>query len=278
MTTQAQLGGKFTMPDILRAKGQTFDELPPPTTQIGDLYICGHHRLLCGDSMLQQDVDYLLNGAKPRLMITDPPYGVSYDPEWRNRALDSSQWKTKRSILPITNDDNPMDWSGVLSLFQPEVLYVWSPMGADSIRFGAAIENAGYQIRAQIIWRKPTFVISRGHYNYQHEPCWYAVKKGKTAKWLGGHGESSVWDIIKDKHLSGGHSTRKPVQCMERPLVNHEGDVFDPFVGSGTTLIASENQGRRCYAMEVEPYYVDIAVARWEAWTMETAERISNGN
>ena len=270
-----QLGGKFDLPEILLDRGQRPDELPEPKTKPGDIYILGRHRLMCGDSTMSGDVDQLLDGEKPRLMVTDPPYGVNYDPDWRNRELDKLQWKVNRSVLPVTLDTSSTHWAGALRCYRPEVIYVWSPMGADSIRFGQCIEGADYQIRSMIIWRKTTFVISRGHYHYQHEPCWYAVRKGVTAKWLGGRGESTIWDIKRDKHKGGGHSTRKPMECMERPIRNHEGDVYDPFVGSGTTIIASERTGRRCFAMELEPYYVDIAVARWEAYTLETAQKVA---
>ncbi len=110
-------------------------------------------------------------------------------------------------------------------------------------------------------------VISRGHYHWQHECLWYGVLSGKTAKWRGDRSQTTVWDITWDRNVEGGHSTQKPVECMERPLRNHEGDVYDPFVGSGTSIIAAERQNRTCYAMEIDPAYVDAAVTRWEAYT-----------
>ena len=100
------------------------------------------------------------------------------------------------------------------------------------------------------------------------------MRKGATAKWIGDRSQSTVWDISWDKNVEGGHSTQKPVECMERPIRNHEGDVYDPFVGSGTTIIAAERQSRTCYAMELEPRYVDAAVARWEAYTGRKAEPV----
>jgi len=122
------------------------------------------------------------------------------------------------------------------------------------------------------MWRKPHFPISRGHYTFQHEPCWYAVRKGRQASWIGPANASTVWDISLDKNVSpaapdGGHSTQKPLECMERPMSYHEGDVYDPFVGSGTTIIAAERLDRRCYAMEIEPRYCDVAIKRWEDYT-----------
>ncbi len=128
--------------------------------------------------------------------------------------------------------------------------------------------------------RKQSFAISRGHYHWQHEQCWYAVKAGATAGWMGNRTQSTVWDIANLSPWGGTdeeftiHSTQKPLECMERPIRNHEGDVYDPFVGSGTTIIAAERQGRACYAMEIWPCYVDVAIARWEQYTGGRAEQV----
>ena len=133
-------------------------------------------------------------------------------------------------------------------------------------------------MRSQLVWVKQHFVLSRGHYHVQHEPCYYAVRKGAGASWRGDRTQSTVWNIPNPNPMGGqlddmntDHSTQKPVECMERPIRNHEGDVYDPFVGSGTTIIAAERLDRACYAMEIEPRYVDIAVARWEQFTGEKA-------
>ena len=129
-------------------------------------------------------------------------------------------------------------------------------------------------------------MFSRGAYHWQHEPCWYAVRKGATAKWIGGRKQSTVWEIANLNPMGGSkdpddqvtrHTTQKPVECMERPLRNHEGNVYDPFVGTGTTIIAAERQGRRCWAMEINPHYVDVAVLRWQKATGEAAVREGDG-
>lgn len=134
-------------------------------------------------------------------------------------------------------------------------------------------------MRAQIIWRKPRFAISRGHYHWQHEPAWYAVREGGgSAKWCGDRTQSTVRDIdAKDQDAETVHGTQKPVECMARPIRNHGGkgdDVYDPFVGSGTTLIAAERLGRRCFAMELSPAYADVCVTRWERFTGQKAQRV----
>jgi DNA modification methylase len=131
-------------------------------------------------------------------------------------------------------------------------------------------------MRAQIIWNKGHIVISRGHYHFQHEPCWYAVRKGSTAQWNGDHKQSTVWDIDKLSASETGHSAQKPVECMRRPIENNSSPgqaVYDPFVGSGTTLIAAEMTGRACHAIEISPAYCDVAVERWQRFTGQVAQR-----
>ena len=139
--------------------------------------------------------------------------------------------------------------------------------------FGRILQAAGYGLRNQIIWRKPNMVISRGHYHWQHECLWYGVLSGETARWRGDRSQTTVWDVTWDRNVEGGHSTQKPVECMERPMRNHEGDIYDPFVGSGTSIIAAERQNRTCYAMEIDPAYVDAALTRWETYTGDAATK-----
>jgi DNA modification methylase len=133
-----------------------------------------------------------------------------------------------------------------------------------------SLEGAGFALRAQIIWAKNNFAISRGHYHFQHEPCWYAVRDGSAGHWCGGHKQTSVWHIDKPQKSETGHSTQKPVECMKRPIENNSSPgqaVYDPFVGSGTTIIAAEMTGRACHAIEIHPAYVDCAVIRWQNFT-----------
>jgi len=245
-----------------------------PMVQRGEVWSLGEHRLMCGDATSEDDVLVLLGGNIPNLMITDPPYGVSYEPEWRAEWRDASGGR-----LGKVTGDHKADWSDAWNLFSGDVVYCWSAAGADCIVSGLALQSAGFEIRASVMWRKPHFPISRGHYTFQHEPCWYAVRKGRQAGWIGPANASTVWDITLDKNVSpdapdGGHSTQKPLECMERPMSYHDGDVYDPFVGSGTTIIAAERLGRRCYAMEIEPRYCDVAIKRWEDYTGQKAVKV----
>ncbi|MAS43292.1 MAG: DNA methylase [Rhodobacteraceae bacterium] len=242
---------------------------PPadPVSRPGDLWVLGPHRLLCGDATDPAAVARLLGDVRPHLMVTDPPYGVSYDPGWRNATGGA---KTKR-IGKVLNDDRA-DWRGAWALFPGEVAYVWH----GALHAGAVAESltaSGFEIRSQIIWAKERLVMSRGHYHWQHEPCWYAVR-GK-GHWSGDRKQTTLWRIPnRDQDAETIHGTQKPVECMRRPLLNNSSRgqaVYEPFSGSGTTLIAAETTGRACMAMELDPAYVDVAVRRWEAFTGKAA-------
>jgi DNA modification methylase len=235
----------------------------------GQIWQLGDHRLICGDACDPEVVARLLEGATPALMVTDPPYGVEYNPNWRNEAAAAGHLAySARRVGKVDNDDR-IDWSEAYKLFPGDVAYTWSPGGDHIIQTGQALIDSGFEIRNQIIWSKPHFPISRGHYTYQHEPCWYSVKKGSTAHWIGDGKASTVWDIALDKNVEGGHSTQKPLECMARPIRNHEGDVYDPFLGSGTTLMAAENLQRRCFAIDIKPGYVAVALQRYRDATQK---------
>ena len=140
-------------------------------------------------------------------------------------------------------------------------------------RLPQSLEAAGFAIRSQIIWDKTRLVIGRGDYHFQHEPCCYAVRKGKTGHWSGGRNQTTVWQIPHRKNDTG-HGTQKPVECMKRPIENNSSPgqaVYEPFCGSGTTIIAAEITGRICHAIELDPAYVDVAVERWQTFTGEKA-------
>jgi len=249
------------------------DEVPPvpqeATTKMGDLYELGRHRLLCGDSTKKEDVERLMDGKKPELMITDPPYGVEYDPAWRQRLARKGLLSyAPRRTGKIPNDNN-LDWLEAFRLSPSKIVYCWHA-GVHASRIQDQLEQVGFEIRNQIIWTKSNFAISRGHYHWRHEPCWYGVKKGQDANWIGDRTQTTLWEVNFDKNVGGGHPTQKPLECMMIPMQNHSGDVYDPFVGSGTTLIAAEQIGRICYGMEIEPLYVDVCVQRWVNFTKRT--------
>jgi DNA modification methylase len=252
---------------------------PPaqPVTRPGDLWRFGRHRLLCGDATSAADVARLLAGTRPHLMVTDPPYGVNYEPEWRNEAGVSTTMRTGK----VANDDRA-DWREAWALFPGDVAYVWHA-GVHARTVIESLEAAGFVIRSQIIWAKPRLVLGRGDYHWQHEPCLYAVRKGGTGHWQGARDQTTLWSIgAGPEDLATVHGTQKPVECMRRSIVNNsaEGEaVYEPFSGSGTTIIAAEVTGRVCLAMEISPAYCDVAVERWQAMTgqpafLDTEDRI----
>lgn len=233
----------------------------------GQLWQLGEHRLICGDSTDRAVVEQLLRGDKPGMMVTDPPYGVAYDPEWRNEAAEKGLLSlADRREGRVENDDRA-DWTEAWLLFPGDVVYCWHA-GRRASEVQTSLEVAGFEIRNQVIWAKQNFAISRGNYHWKHEPCWYAVRKGKSARWCGGRSQTTLWEIQWDKNAEGGHGTQKPIECMERPIRNHEWEmVYDPFLGSGTTLIACERLGRKCRAVEISPAYVAVALERWATMT-----------
>lgn len=228
---------------------------------LGDLFEIGQHRLLCGDSTNAEDVERLLAGGKPNLMITDPPYGVDYDANWRNEA-DRKDGRpcSDRATGKVNNDDNS-EWRLAYELSPAHVCYVWHA-SASAIQFAIDLMSCGYEIRNQIIWAKNNIVISRGHYHWKHEPCWYAVKKGHKANWIGDRSQTTVWNIDKPLKSETGHSTQKPIECMAKAIRNHSGDVHDPFLGSGTTMVAAHQLNRKCYGMEIDPKYCQVIIDR----------------
>ena len=251
------------------------DDVPEPgeaVTKRGDVWELGAHRVLCGDATSGADVARL--GCDALLMVTDPPYGVSYDPEWRVKAAEEGKLAYGVSRIGLVANDDRTDWSEAWALFTGNVIYCWSPASSNSIESANALLGSGFDIRNQIIWSKPHFPIGRGDYHYRHELCWYAVRKGQRSNWQGDRTQTTVWEVALDQNVEGGHSTQKPVELSRRPILNHtepSDGVYDPFLGSGSTLIAAEATNRRCYGLEIEPRYCDVIRVRWEKFTGRTA-------
>ena len=259
------------------------DEVPEnvePVAKPGDVWVMGKHRLVCGDCTDALVVDKALNGVTPHPMVTDPPYGVDYDPDWRNRADRANGKPYGASAIGKVENDSTADWSEAWALFPGDVAYVWHAGNKANI-VADSLKASSFDIRAQIIWNKSNFAIGRGHYHAKHEPCWYAVRSGKNGHWHGDRKQTTVWDIPKPSKSETGHSTQKPVECMKRPIENNSSvgqAIYEPFSGSGTTIIAAEMTGRACHAIEINPAYVDIAVKRWENFTGEKAELDGSAN
>jgi DNA modification methylase len=266
-----------------------------PVTKPGDLWYCGKHRILCGDSTSGEAVASLLGDSKPRLMVTDPPYGVQLDSEWRDRAGINKHGAAEASYMKhrieghtqtTISGDTIADWAHVFELVPSlQIAYVWhaSLFTSDVLR---GLLRIGFVHHQQIIWRKTQAALTRSHYWFQHEPCWYVRKK--NAAWFGKPGENTtIWDAASPKMIMGGsdeekfdHPTQKPVELMRRPILNHtkRGEfVYEPFLGSGTTLAAAELTDRVCCALELDPKYVDVAILRWQSLTGKPAMLEADG-
>lgn len=225
----------------------------------GDLWAIGDHRLLCGDATNACDVSLLLGDRKPLLMVTDPPYGVEYDPAWRAEAGVN---KNKGKMGKVANDDIA-DWSPAWALFHGDVAYVWHAPGPLQAVVLSSLECSGFKARSHIIWAKDRLVLSRGDYHWQHEPCWYAVRDGKHGLRNDDRKQTTLWEIPARDDSGHGHSTQKPLECMARPMRNHDApEVYDPFLGSGTTMVAGENLGRKVYGLEISPAYCAVILQR----------------
>lgn len=246
-------------------------------TKLGDLYELNNHRIFCGDSTIPDSVARAIDDNTPVLMVTDPPYGVEYDPTWREAVGKGCRAKG------IVQNDDKVNWALAWHLFPGSVAYVWHA-GKYCSEVQKSLEEAEFKIVSQIIWVKQHFALSRGDYHWQHEPCWYAVKKGHQHKWQGARDQSTVWEIANlnafgkaagDSEERTAHSTQKPVECMARPIRNNSEKgqyVYDPFLGSGSTLIACEQLDRVCIGIELSPSYCDIIVNRWKKFMIKSGK------
>jgi len=277
---------------------------PPdePVTQEGDLVVLGAHRLVCGDSQDPAVLARLMDGARAALYATDPPYGVGYDgtshPQnqrdreaGRPRGAQNRDWSDDYQDLDAWDhfDDQDQFERFLVAVFQAALAHVQDAAAwycwhasATSDSFRRAWEAAGIRYHQTIQWIKPTFVLGFAMWNYRSEPCLMGWCQGhKPAVFPVADEQSNVWEVDwegKARCTDGLHPTQKPVRLFELPMLKHTrpGDVcLETFAGSGSQLIAAERLGRRCFAVERNPRFCDVIVARWEQFTGQRAERIS---
>jgi DNA modification methylase len=232
----------------------------------------GTHRLLCGDATNQEDVERVMGGAAAGVMVTDPPYGVELDQTWRDDALgDEAMGPGNPNVM--ANDDRA-DWTEAWQLFPGDVVYVWHADKYSDVVM-TNLRDAEFEICQQLVWNKSVMVMGRSDYHFKHEACWYAVRKAKPHGWIGDRKQTTVIEAKSPNHLMAGsdevktpHPTQKPVECFAM-FANHGGDVYDPFLGSGTTMVAAEQLGRICYGIEIEPKYVAVTLQRLQDMGLE---------
>ncbi len=272
------------LPDELPEAFCGEDELPgdiETRSQLGDVWVLGEHRLMCGDSTVSTDVELLLNKQHPNTMITDPPYGVKYEADWRAKAKGVS--KTAREENSSLQNDDKADWYDAYVLFPGSVAYVWHASAFTDVVMDG-LRRSGFEVKQQIIWNKNIHALSRSDYHWKHEPCWYAVKKSGERNWKGGRTQMTVWDVssIGSSQDKTAHPTQKPVELFERSINHHTNPgeyVYDPFAGSGTLMVAAEKTNRRALMMDLDPKYCDIIIQRYENYSGKKAVReISNGS
>lgn len=266
------------------------DDVPEVrTTDIkrGDLFQLGKHRVLCGDSTQQADVERLMDGKKADMVFTDPPYGVSYD----GTHLSSGTYfgKGQREGEKLASDDTDI-YADVLpilfdSLKDDKVSAYVCFAGARGLEVYTAVSMSGFAVRALIIWNKnhAQFGSMGSQYKQKHEPILYLYKKGKSTQWFGANNEVTVWDIDRESK-NKYHLTQKPVALAERAITNssaRDNIILDLFLGSGSTLIACEQTNRICFGMEIDPIYVQVIIDRFEKFTGNKAvkyeENVKNG-
>ncbi len=261
---------------------------PPaePITKRGDVWLLGEHRLCCGDSTSAEDVAKLMDGGKAILMATDPPYLVDYTAD--NHPSSAERQKAGKDKTTNKNWDAYKDPETSAEFFASFIrvalqhalitnpaIYQWHASRRQALVEEAWTAN-GLLFHQQLIWVKSRPILTRSHFMWQHEPCFYGWIEGKPpALQPPVSGDcSTVWTIAGEQ--DGIHPTQKPVAIFERPITYHTrpGDiVYEPFSGSGSQIIAAERLGRRCFAMELEPTFVDVAVKRWEQFTGRAAVR-----
>ena len=288
--------------DIVEDNPPEPDEENEPTAKRGDIWILGNHRLMCGDSTIEEDVKKLMNGRQADLLQTDPPYNASYVGKTKDALTIRNDSMSNKEFLEFLTKAFKR---ATESMKAGAVFYVWHS-SREHINFETALNRAGLEVREQLIWNKSILVLGHQDYQYKHEPCLQGWKDGAPHYFVDSRAETTVYedkkpninnmskqelkDYVKelleekvattvinvDKPLrSEDHPTMKPLKLIGYQIKNssRKGDiVLDLFGGSGSTLMACEQLGRTCYTMELDPKFVDVIIKRWETLTGKKAE------
>ena len=245
-----------------------------PVTKCGDIWLLGQHRVMCGDSTMIDDVDKLMNGEKADMIHTDPPYNIAYRGGSKKRD-------------EIKNDDmgdnfpeflNNVYSNLFLSSNPGAAIYVWHA-SSETHNFINEYLKCGFLFKSYIIWNKNNSTFGRSDYHWKHEPCIYGWNGTGSHKWYGDRKQTTVWDLDRPS-VSDLHPTMKPVSLCEIAIENSSIKGFlilDVFLGSGSTLIACEKTGRKCYGMELDEKYCDVIIKRWQDFTGKEATLESTG-
>lgn len=230
----------------------------PCFSKTGDMWTLGRHRIICGDATKLETFKTLLEDTKVNLVVTDPPYNVNYEGSAGKIKNDNMEDDKFYQFLfnSFVNMEQAMADDASIYVFHADT---------EGLNFRKAFQDAGFYLSGCCIWKKPSLVLGRSPYQWQHEPCLYGWKKKGKHKWYAGRKETSVWEFEKSKK-NADHPTMKPIALLVYPIKNSSMTnslVLDPFAGSGSTLIACEQTGRICYAIELDEKYCDVIVKRY---------------
>lgn len=255
-----------------------------PKSKLGDIYLLGNHRLMCGDSTKEEDVDKLMNNFEADLLLTDPPYNVAIGTRGK-LYKEKGGYECGMDDRTILNDDMASEEykeflvkafkNASKHLKLGAAFYVWHA-SREVINVQTALEECGLSVKQQLIWNKNTFTLGRQDYQWKHEPCFYGWKEGAAHSWFNDRKQTTVMDFDKPNR-SELHPTMKPIKLFDYQIKNSskkDDVVLDLFGGSGTTLICCEQSNRICYMMEFDPKYVDVIIERWETFTGKKAVKI----
>jgi DNA modification methylase len=251
------------------------DAARTPRSASGELWALGDHRLLCGDATRPDDLDRVLTGSQASMAFTDPPYNVSLGDHGGQQRGSRRRRIANDSLDPVAWEAFVRAWGRALLAAVDGAIYVCMSSKEMPLVSRVLAEEGGHWSDT-LIWRKDRFVLGRADYQRAYEPIWFGWREGASHHWCGDRDQDDVWEIDRPSDAPL-HPTMKPLPLMERAIANSSraGDLaLDPFAGSGSTLIACERTGRRCAAIELDPRYVDVVLARWERFSGQTARRI----
>ena len=257
------------------AQEDDYEVNPPaqPKSKRGDIYVLGRHRLMCGDSTSEDDVQALVGSTQIDMLLTDPPYGVDYTGKTADALKIENDAQTDEDLEIFLS--SAFSWAD--AVMKPgAAFYIWHADWKGGI-FRTACQEVGWEVRQVLIWAKNSLVLGRRDYQWQHEPCLYGWKGGAAHKWMSDRKQSTLLNFdrpTKNKE----HPTMKPVPLFDYLIKNNSevgDDILDLFAGSGTLAIACEQNGRNAYMMEYDPKYVDVIIDRWERLTGKKAVLIN---
>ena len=255
--------------EITEDEAPEVDKTNDPISKFGQIWKLGRHRLMCGDSTSEENVKALLGGAKADLLLTDPPYGVDYTGKTKDALKIQNDAKTDEEMIEFLSSA----FRAADAVMKPgAVFYIWYA-GTKEHAFDKACQLTGWEVRQILIWAKNTMVMGRQDYQWKHEPCIYGWKGGAGHLWASDRKQTTILEFDRPT-ANKEHPTMKPIALFDYQIQNNTkgGDiVLDLFGGSGTTIMACEQNGRNACVMEYDPKYVDVIIKRWENFTGEKA-------